>query len=361
MRQITQAELHQLGVAALGLDPTVLDLCSVECIANCLRRAAGFMCPCPPRSLIDAVMQPLDRVIQNPEELRQSVEEILDAMVAYGDFVECRTTRPDELPMSTILLFATPPTFVPLHDGGAFLLGITPDHVSALPDSVSRRIEYVNYLRRIEPENGENLRVELSQLGLIELHVNHWLKTPQPMPAEPYVYKFDIALENAGPPGQIQKLRILDGSKSQLYYRGRWVEPRFHTGRYVARRPQSYGADLWCYTEIERGELKRLVDLPIFETRWRACDEAWRLQAARDSLSGTPQQYRTCRGPAKDTTLLQLFSPIPLWLQRRWEAIGQPALASGCLLAYTLPDRRLTEELKFANEHFWLNDVERRG
>jgi hypothetical protein len=70
------------------------------------------------------------------------------------------------------------------------------------------------------------------------------------------------------------------------------------------------------------GEVKWFVDMPLLETRWRGCDEAWHLQQAIDSSLGHPQLYARRKGTAKETVVVDLFSPVPNWARRRWDYAG---------------------------------------
>ena len=144
--------------------------------------------------------------------------------------------------------------------------------------------------------------------------------------------------------------------RSVRYYRGRWAEPRAQSGRFVARRSQAYGADLWCYLEMRSGNPERLIDLPAGGSRWRGCDEAWYLQMAIDAQRGEPQRFRIRAGP-EDALVLEFFSPVPMWARRRWDAVGEPVSASGCLFAYRLAEAELAEEMRFVREALWLDEM----
>src|SRR5260370_19191236 len=146
--------------------------------------------------------------------------------------------------------------------------------------------------------------------------MDQWLKAPSSMAPEAYIRGFEEALNAATSSGAVSDIRILDPSKPVRYYLGRWIEPRSHTGRFVGRRPQLYGADLWCYFEIEKGEARKLVDLPRLELRWRASDEARRLHAALDAQRSNRQPYRIRPGSDGNPAILDLratgpFCPLP--------------------------------------------------
>jgi len=104
------------------------------------------------------------------------------------------------------------------------------------------------------------------------------------------------------------------------------------------------------------GHPERVIDFPIGNVRWRGCDEAWRCQLAIDSLRGSPQRYRIkSSGDAK--VAIELFSPLPAWVRRRWNAIGRTVSVSGNLFAYEFSTIELEEELRFARDTLWLRDM----
>ena len=105
-------EVHASKVAQLGLDPTALDLTSVEAIAAALRRVASFLCPCAPSTLIRGVVRPLRGLVGDIEAFRSLVEETLDAMMAHGDFLEHRDIEEDAAGGTTSLLYGAPASFV---------------------------------------------------------------------------------------------------------------------------------------------------------------------------------------------------------------------------------------------------------
>lgn len=355
MRQLTPGELHALKVAELSLDPTAVDLTSVEGLAGALRRAASFLCPCTGPTLIRAVVQPLRGLVDDVEAARVSVEEILEAAVAHGDILEQKDLTPGASDTRTSLLYAAPPSFVVRKSGAVILLGIASDQLSALPDDLEDRIEYVHHVRHLKPAESEDLRHELQQLGLIELTYDRWLKPPAAETAERHVARLDALLDAAQPSRDIPGLSLLDPDRPVRYYRGRWVDVRANTGRFVARRAQAYGADLWCYVQVRGGNPERVIDLPVAASRWRGCDEAWRLQMALDARRREPQRFRIRRQGS--SAVLEFFSPVPMWARRRWDAIGEPVSSSGCLFAYRVSEAELKEEIHFMRDVLWLDEL----
>ena len=143
MRQLTPSELHALKVAELSLDPSAVDLTSVEAQAGALRRAASFLCPCTAPTLLRAVVRPLRGLVDDLEAARVGLEDILEASIAHGDIVEQRDVVPAASDTTASLLYAAPPSFVVRKSGAVILLGIASDQLSALPDDLESRIEYV--------------------------------------------------------------------------------------------------------------------------------------------------------------------------------------------------------------------------
>lgn len=355
MRQLTPGELHALKVAELSLDSSAVDLTSVEALAGALRRAASFLCPCTAPTLIRAVVQPLRGLVDDLEAARVSAEDILEAAVSHGHILEQRDVASGAANTTASLLYAAPPSFVVRKSGAVILLGITSDQLSALPDDLERRIEYVHHVRHLKPVAGDDLRRELEQLGLIELRYDRWLNAPVAETAERHVSRLDALLDSAEASRDIPGLSLLDPERPVRYYRGRWVDPRSQTGRFVARRAQAYGAHLWCYAQVRDGNPERMIDLPVAASRWRGCDEAWRLQMALDARRREPQRFRVWRQGSR--AVLEFFSPVPMWARRRWDAVGEPVSSSGCLFAYRISEAELEEEIQFMRNVLWLDEL----
>lgn len=357
MRKLSGPEVHAAKVAELGLDPNARDLTSIEAVAGALRRAASFLCPCTPPTLVRSVVRPLRGLVDDFDAIKVLVEETLEAIIAHGDILEHRDIEGEG---AAVLLYAAPAGFIARGSGAVILLGVTSGQLSALSDDLQDRIEYVNHLRRLSPVPGEDLRADLVQLGLIETSYDRWLKLPPPETPAQHVARLSRLLDAAQPSRDVPGLSLLDSARAVRYYRGRWMEPCAQSGRFVARRRQAYGADLWCYVEMHDGNPERLIDLPLAGSRWRGCDEAWRLQMAIDAQRGEPQRFRIRPGPV-GTWVTEFFSPVPMCARRRWDAVGEPVSASGCLFAYRLAEAELAEEMRFAREALWLDGMTASG
>lgn len=351
MRRLTAAEVHSHKVGELGLDQTAFDLISVEAIAASLRRAASYLCPCAATTLVRAVADPLRGLVEEGEDTREIVRETLEAMIAHGDLIEHRDI---EKPASDapVLLYAAPPSFVVRESGAAILFGM----FNPTLESVSARIKFKGHLRRLNPDPGEDLSLELQQLGFTEISYQQWLRAPHGETPAQHLAHFDRLLDVAQPSGDVPGLLLLDWERPVRYYPGRWTSEGSHSGRFVARRSQAYGGDLWCYIEMSNGKPERLVDLPLADSRWRGCDEAWRLQMAIDAIRGNSQLFRIDSGPGKPC-VMKFYSPIPMWARRRLDSVGHPVSISGCLFAYGLAETELAEEIRFASDVLWLAEL----
>lgn len=87
---------------------------------------------------------------------------------------------------------------------------------------------------------------------------------------------------------------------------------------------------------------------------WRGCDEAWYLQSAIDAIRNAPQQGIT-ESTQNDRVLLRLFSPVPCWVQRRWDALGMRVEAPGCLFAYEFREDEVAEEIAYLRGNLWMS------
>src|SRR5439155_4712398 len=88
MRILSRADLHARCVQEMGLDSEATDLTSREAVAALLRHAASLLCPCPPRKISSAVRDALRGVLEDSDGLKELVEDVLDAVVGYGDLIE---------------------------------------------------------------------------------------------------------------------------------------------------------------------------------------------------------------------------------------------------------------------------------
>lgn len=346
--RLTPEQASESALRALGLSDAGIDLFSTESLAASLRRAASFLCPATPGGIIRSVLEVLEGLPGYSDETKVQLEALLETLVGYGDLLELPAEDPDSIGLR---IYLGPPSFVRRTSGSCLLIGVRPDGAQLVGDELAALIEYEGHARTVP--SSDVLDEAIAASGLTQLSSEQWLQAPRPATASELIGEYESRLRVAGPSGDIADPRILDPSTPVTYYRGRWRSPKPTDARtFVARRPQAFGADLWCFAEVAGGHITQLIDLPVFGPLIPGADEAWRLQAAIDAASGRPQQVRVQIGPT--TTRLDFFSPLPSWAQRRLDVVGIPLLRErGSLFSYSLPTIEVEEELRFLADMLW--------
>lgn len=334
----------------LGLSPQDAAIDSAF-FAALLRHTAGICCPCSAATLRAVALESLQYLFEDGE-FASKIDDAIEGLVVGGDLLELSQVTTDDPSVKGTWLFAAPPSFVMRPSGSIFLTGIVADRDTYLPSELMSRIHYDGYTRAIMPTPGEGLPEELTALGLQKLSEENWLKLPKTQKAKELRDAMVGKLRTQQRSGDIPDLQIIDPSRPVTYYRGRWLRPKRQSGLFVARRPQEYGAPIWCTVELEDGQPRKLLDFPTPRTRWRGCDEAWRLQMAIDRTNGTPQVYRV--RIAGEYAYLDFFSPLPLWAERRLMLVGRHEESEKCLLSYRVRSSELAAEEEFLHKHLWL-------
>lgn len=353
VERVDPARVASEAVEALGLDADSLDLRSDEALAASVRRAASFLCPTPPGRLVRAVTEVLAGLPTFEEDSKAQVERLVEALVSYGDLLELPM---DDSGGTRRHLFLGPPAYV-RRSRGCVLLGVRPEGAPLISEELLGNVDYNAHLQFILSHDSGPVDELLAGEGLMELRADQWLKAPRELAPGKLVDLYARRLDAAGPSGDIEGLRVIDPTSNVGYYRGRWrpLKPA-DNGRFVARRPQAFGADLWCFTEIVNGEVARLIDLPLESPLSRGSDEAWRLQAALDALAGGPQQLRVSTLQGKPVAVLDVVSPLPSWSQRRLDLVGTPVpRRRGALFSYALSQDDVDEETHFLESMMWLS------
>lgn len=341
----------------LGLDDVGVDLMSGEGVAASVRRAAAFLCPTTPRALARAVEDVLRGLPGYTLEHPELIEATVTRLVAHGDLLEL----PIEIDGRRVRqLFLGPPAFVPRRTG-CFLLGVRPEGAPLVACESDTEIEYRDHLRWLPWEEREDAQEALIGQGLIRLEPETWLSAPRAAQPSDLVREYVTQLEASGPASEIESLRVLDPDTSVRYYRGRWRTARADdSGTFIARRPQAFGADLWCFVRLQTGAIAHLIDLPLADQLHSGADEAWRLQAAIDAVAGRPPVLRTERLP--DRVRFDFFSPVPRWSQRRLDLIGESAeRGGGALFSYYVPCEEADDEVAFFGTMLWMTDESDEG
>lgn len=354
IQRIQRDEVASRAVGILGLDEGVVDLISPEGLSASLRRAASFLCPASPRQLIDAVLEAVTPL--EPDLDRGVVNDVLDTLVGAGDLLELRPTGG-----GTRLLFLGPPSYVERQPGHFLLLGIRPNAGPIVDEeSLGAIVAYKSHTRSVmlDPEGAAGA---LAAARLHRLTPAQWAKAPRQEPAAAAVEQVRQRLRSIRAPGQVSGLMVIDPTSSVSYYKGRWREPRpTDQGIFVGRRPQAYGAPLWCAVLFVGGVPQAVLDLPVDSSVAPGWDEARRLQAALDAERGSAQVLRVRKGADLDGThIFDFFGPLPSWAERYLDLTGLPVPKSrGALFSYRVPDGGASAAKIFLSTSLWMTVTE---
>lgn len=340
LTSLSAAGASALAVRALGLDAELVDLTSKEGLAASLRRAASFMCPTSPSRLIDAVLEAVQPVSSTGAVGRDDLAELVDLLVAGGDLLELR----HDLGRSVRLLYLGPPSCIEREPGTYVLVGIRPFGAPLIEGELGSAVENECHVRTVRLEADE-AETRLAAAGLQCVARDRWVASPRREAPDELLSRLAQRLDASGPSGEIEGLALLDPEASVRYYRGRWRSPKpGDHGNFVARRPQAYGADLWCMVRVEDGNPTRLIEFPVEDPLVPGRDEAWRAQMAVDAVRGTPQRYRTAPAASGDATVVEFFSPIPSFAERYLELVGLPlGHTSGALFSFRIPNGAVSD------------------
>lgn len=328
-----------------GLDDSLL--------AAMIRRSAASLCPCSRASIRTSVWEGL-KGLADIAELEARINSAVEAALVVGDLLELSDVTTVLEGAKGTWVFLAPPSFVERPGGRVFILGVTRDQDEFLPGTLASRVQYVGASRFIVSEELEGLPSELRELGLHEMSSDAWLKAPKLQSADNVVAGTKNRLANQGPLGSLSDVLLLDPSSSVTYYRGRWTPLNSQSGMFVVRHPQEFGAPMWGFADIENGQVLRFLQLPLPQSKWRGCDDAWHLQMAIDRARGEPQIYRRTSHPKG--TRFDFFSPLPLWAHRRLTVVGHPQEPNRSLLSYLLPDREARAEEEFFQERLFMSE-----
>jgi hypothetical protein len=353
MKALSQQDLLQEVRKRFGLDASDEPLDSVL-LACTLRRAAAFRCPCSPKALIEDAERVLAGLVPEGEVLHDALEQVLESLLSFGDLIEGEAEENGG--RRARALYGAPLSYVRPGSRTFFLLGLFVDGMAPFTEDLQRRLRHRGLLRTITAPAGieDEIAEELEACGYFEMKVQQWLRSPKVESAAAWKRRYDALLASAPACGDLAGLQILDPEGDRRYYPGRWVEPGRRSGRFVGRRPQRWGADLWVYVDLAGGVPTRFVDLPVLSNQWRGCDEAWHLQAALDCEHGRPQTMGMERIAGRTDVRLRFYSPVPQWAQRRLDCFGQREPVKGCLFAYRLPDTDANQEAAFLTQAMWL-------
>jgi hypothetical protein len=354
---LSPADASALSVRTLGIDSKLVGLTSREGLAASLRRAASFMCPTSPNRLIGAVLGAVRPLAEDGEVSREDLTELLDLMVAGGDLLELRR----EEDRSVRLLYLGPPSYIEREPGTYLISGVRPFGASLVNFELASLVEREGHTRTIRID-AANAMVRLADAGLRSIERERWVGSPIVEQADSLLLRMKDRLDAAWSSGDIEGLHIVDPSTKVRYYRGRWRPPTVgDTGDFVARRPQAYGADLWCAVRLVDGVPTKLAEFPIDNPVVPGRDEAWRLQMAIDVTRGAPQQFALESFASGGAVIVKFFSPIPGFAERYLQLVGLSLEVSGALFAYRVPSGAMPSLTQLLTDMLWMTTTSVEG
>ena len=337
----------------LPLNDEPIDECLV---ASSIRRLCSFLCPCSSVTLVNETLKAFRFLIKDENLFKEEVEIIINRLIVGNDILEIGDVILNESNSKATWLFAASPAFLVRPNNTIMLSGIVADGNAPFPSLLSR-MKYQGCKRTIVAHLNEDLVSTLEDYGLTMISESAWFKLPKKITASEYLEDLDKRLSNAEISENIADLMIIDSSLPNSHYKKRWQKPTAKTGKFVAKRPHAYGVDSWCYVELLNGQVSRFIDIPFKHNNiiQRGCDGAWQLQMAIDFVSGSSQKYNVCI--SEGDCILEFYSPIPLWAERRLIALGHSIKSNKCLFSYLLPPDELSSTEEFLKSYLWLEKI----
>lgn len=351
----SSADFRELAIRTLDVDEAA-HLFSSEGLTASLRRAASFLCPASPRQLVNAVFEAVCPLLPDNDTLsRDYIVDLVVLLISVGDLLELKQSG--DTPGR--LLYLAPPSYVERQPGQYLLLGIRPFGAPLISSDLARTVQHEGHMRSIDLAS-DSAETQLASLGLSKVSRSQWIRRPSVLAPAELIRRIRERLGSAGPAGMVEGMTVIDSTTKVTYYRGRW-RPLMgsDSGLFVARRPQAYGADLWCVILVADGVPVQLIDLPIDDPIGPGHDEAWRIQAALDALNDSPQVFRASPCPGKNAEMtVDLFSPLPLWAERRLNLVGMPIpRRAGSLHSYRVPKAAMHDLSDFLTSMLWMRQI----
>jgi hypothetical protein len=282
------------------------------------------------------------------------VSDALDVLVDTGDLLELSVHQHGA---RRRLLYLGPPSYVEKGPGLFLLLGVRPNAGPIVDEeTLGTTVTYESHTRSVVLDSKGAAEL-FSSAGLHRLTRAQWARAPRQEVAAAVVAQARLRLTSSSTPGQITGLTLIDPSTSVRYYKGRWREPiTTDQGLFVCRRPQAYGAPIWCAVELAAGVPRAVLDLPVDSAVAPGWDEGRRLQAALDAERGNAQVVRVRpTGKPAGSFVFDFFGPLPSWGQRYLDLTGLPVTKSpGALFSHRVPRGAEADVRAFLSNSLWM-------
>ena len=351
---ISAAEALASFARSLGLHSFSADRDLIALISASLRRTCMFMAPCGRSQLERAVRLCLSGLGLDEAMLAENIEAATEELLAFGDLLEMR--QPGEERASFII---RPSAFHYVNYDGPdiVLLGTGLDEATPIANSFPATIRRQGSLRFVP--RSDDLQAFLKEAKIPEISLASWLHLPRQKAAAEYLAPWVNRLEKQDRCGTIDDLKIIKQDSAVKFYKGRWAEPGKLTGHFIGRRPQAYGADLWCLVQLDAGHPVKFIDLTADGDKWRPCDIAWHIQMAMDAERGAKQRFRVQLHPEGDH--IEFFSPLPSWAERKMMTSGVRQSRPGCLFCYVMRAGESSRTIPFLQSQMWLAQIDERA
>lgn len=353
MKVITQEEAVASAVSTLGYDPEYVDLTTPEVIADTLRWTASQRCPLTRATLRRVVVDQVGPLTASESEYRESVDQVLDTLLASSDLVEQSDVEGADR------IFLGPLRYLRLSSGQLLLLGVRPGGLPLVGTSLDDLVDHRGPLRFLAPErDGWETDTAVGMLegaGFVEILVDEWIKAPPLSDWSDHLARIEAELDRSLSAVSLDPatVKIFDPRSPQGFYNGRWREVGAEDdGVVLARRPQAYGADRWSVLRLVDGSFAAGFDLPI-EGALRPCDEAWRIMAAMDAREGHPIEMYVAPLPG-ERSRLDFFAPAPNYLERLLSTVGISVDRDrGALLSFAVNRHDVDEVARLFLQSLW--------
>jgi len=349
MKFTSRDEIISRILSELGF-PEPNDVTNHDLVVALLMRGLWLWTPCTRAMATTNTLRAL-RVFDQRQIEREIIEFALDELISSGNIVELQSrVLYDGRLLST--LFVKPPSYITLESGALAISGFSRGSREQLPEKLLTSGKLSNSLILISSSEAPKILDDLEASGIKKTDANLWINQPEFIEAQTRIDKISIQAAAARPVSQIEDLRLIDPVSDVTYYPGRWTNQPADDMRTVGRRPQTYGADLWCFVDYSEKQF-RFIDLPSTTELTEGRDEGWILQLAIDYINDNRQKVKVSEANP-DILRLDFFSPIPGWVERRWALYGKKSWPHGVLFSYEFEADIGWGEVEFAERELYL-------